>query len=223
LWNVSTTDPSPVPVILASASPRRRAAIRYLGLAPGLATAAIEEIIRPGERPVDAAVRLATGKAAAIAAAHPEGWIIGADTLVIGPDGDPLGKPATAADARSMLLQLRGRPHQVVTAQAVIRADRIATDHLSTLVLMRPYGEDEIGHYIATGDPFDKAGSYAIQNPEFRPVRSISGCYLNVVGLPICRTARLLRECGFPGSLPDLRPPWCQVCRRAAAGELEGL
>lgn len=217
---MSIADPSRAPVILASASPRRRAAIRQLGLDPIFAAAAIDETIRPDERAAVAAVRLAAGKAAAIAAAHPRCWVIGADTLVIGPDGGPLGKPATEAAARRTLLQLRGRPHQVVTAQAVAHEDRIVTDYLSTLVLMRPYTADEIDRYIATGDPFDKAGSYAIQHPGFRPVRSLSGCYLNVVGLPICRTSRLLRATGFPDPLPDLTPPWCQVCRRASAGEL---
>ncbi|HEX2172404.1 MAG TPA: Maf family protein, partial [Dehalococcoidia bacterium] len=161
--------------------------------------------------------------AAATAAAYPGAWVIGADTLVVGPKGEPLGKPPTAASARSMLLQLRGRRHRVVTAQAVIHRDRVASDHLSTLVTMRPYSDEEIAAYLASGDPFDKAGSYAIQHPTFRPVAFLDGCYLNVVGLPICRTARLLREAGFPTALPDLRPPWCQVCRRAAAGELAGL
>lgn len=208
-------------LVLASASPRRRAALGYLGVRPTVRTASIDETPLPGERPEATARRLAEAKARAVAEARD--WVIAADTLVIGPHGEALGKPATPAAARATLERLRGRRHQVVTAQAVGRGDRLAIDVLATLVTMREYTDAEIAAYVASGDPFDKAGSYAIQHPGFRPVQTITGCYLNVVGLPICRTGRMLREAGYPLPLRLLQPPWCTICRRAAARELPGI
>ena len=208
------------PIVLASASPRRRAALAWLGLSPQVAQPRIEEAIRPGERPSEAARRLAVEKAEAVAPAWPDRWLIAADTMVIGPDGEPLGKPADPDAARDMLARLRGRRHRVLTAQAVCYRDRRLVDHLSTLATMRDYSDAEIAQYIQSGDPFDKAGSYAIQHPVFRPVQFIDGCYLNVLGLPLCRTTQLLRKAGYPRPLPDLTAPWCDLCRQAAAGAL---
>ncbi len=221
--DVPEAQPGKGSLVLASASPRRRVALACLGLTPPVIPAAVEETVLPGERPVDAASRLAALKARAVGRAHPEQWVIAADTLVIGPDGKPLGKPANPAEARATLERLRCRRHQVVTAQAVVRHDRLLQDHLSTLVTMRGYTDAEIADYIESGDPFDKAGSYAIQHPTFRPVQFLDGCYLNVVGLPICRTRQLLRTAGYPEPLPDLEPPWCACCRLAAAGSLREL
>ena len=220
--DASEAEPGNAPLILASASPRRRVALACLGLTPPVIPASVEETVLPGERPVDAALRLAALKARSVGQAHPDQWVIAADTLVIGPDGEPLGKPANPAEARATLERLRRRRHQVVTAQAVGRRDRLLQDYLSTLVTMRDYTDAEIAGYVESGDPFDKAGSYAIQHPTFRPVQFLDGCYLNVVGLPICRTRRLLQAAGYP-RLPDLEPPWCHCCRLAAAGALPEL
>ena len=210
-------------IVLASASPRRRAALVWLGLTPEIAHSQIDEAIHPGERPAAAALRLAAEKATAVAPAWPDHFVIAADTMVISQDGEALGKPACPADARDMLARLRGRRHRVVTAQAIRYRDRLLLDHLSTLATMRDYSESEIERYIQSGDPFDKPGAYAIQHPIFRPVRFIDGCYLNVLGLPLCRTTQLLRKAGFPQPLPELRGPWCRLCRQAAAGALPGM
>lgn len=208
-------------VILASTSPRRRAILELLGLAVEVRPADIDEQLLPGERPAAAAVRLARAKAQAVSAAG--SWVVAADTIVVGPDGQSLGKPASAAEASAMLNLLQGCPHQVITAQTVRRGDDAVSDRMSTLVTMRAYSAAEVTAYLATGDPYDKAGAYAIQHPTFRPVATLNGCYLNVVGLAACRTARLLREMGYSGALPDPRPPWCSFCRRAAAGEVPEL
>jgi len=111
----------------------------------------------------------------------------------------------------SMLVSLRGREHQVYTAVTVFdpQTERISTQLATSNVPMRAYTHQEIQAYIATGDPFDKAGSYAIQHPEFRPVEALNGCYANVVGLPLCHLARALQALGQP-STPDL-PARCQA------------
>lgn len=188
----------PVKLILASTSPRRRQLLGLGGWMFHILPADIDETPTPGE-PADAYVlRLAKAKAQAVAEqAHRGELIIAADTTVA--DGDTiLGKPADAQEAFSMLASLRGRTHQVHTAVAVYDpADgRLLTELASTDVPMRSYTDAEIHTYIATGDPFDKAGSYAIQHPEFKPVDKLEGCYANVVGLPLCHLERLLKKFG---------------------------
>lgn len=125
--------------------------------------------------------------------------ILSADTMGIDEQGGILGKPADAADARRMLQQLRGRTHQVCTAITMIRVGAVGepslhTDLTRTGVTMRNYTDAEIEAYIATGDPFDKAGSYAIQHPVFKPVVQIEGCYTNVIGLPMCTLRQMLKR-----------------------------
>jgi MAF protein len=121
--------------------------------------------------------------------------VITADTTVL-LDGEVLGKPRDKAHARALLLALRGRWHHVVTGVAVSRSSdgklEISSASCTTPVLMRPYSEEEIAAYIATGDPLDKAGAYGIQHPEFQLTERINGCYLNVVGLPLCTLVNLL-------------------------------
>jgi len=123
--------------------------------------------------------------------------IVTADTTVL-LNGDVLGKPHDEAHARELLLALRGRWHHVVTGVVVARTiDEKLKLHgasCSTPVLMRPYSEEEIAAYIASGDPMDKAGAYGIQHPQFQPTERINGCYLNVVGLPLCTLVDLLAE-----------------------------
>ena len=130
----------------------------------------------------------------------PGGVAVAADTSVVDED-QILGKPANPRQAADMLWQLRGRVHRVLSAIAVIRAgdDAPLVDLCSTEVPMREYSDEEIFAYIQSGDPFDKAGGYAIQNPGFNPVATMAGCYANVVGLPICHLVRVLRRLNLPG------------------------
>ncbi len=196
-------------LILASASPRRRELLGHLGLPFEVQPADVDETLRPGEAPATAVRRLATAKAAMLAV--PGAWVVGADTLVTA-DGGPLGKPSDAEEARAMLLRLRNRPHQVLTGVAVIGGGKTLVSHTQTGVAMRGYTPEEIDAYIASGDPFDKAGAYAIQHPTFRPVKMINGCYCNVVGLPLAVTLALLQQAGYPAGAVA-RPALCKECR----------
>jgi septum formation protein len=185
-------------LILASSSPRRRELLGLTGLPFELATADIDETPHPGEPAAAYTIRLSQSKARAVARSVSGGaLILAADTTVA--DGDAiLGKPADPAEARAMLRQLRGRTHQVYTALTVIDSDsgEQVTDAAVTDVPMRGYSDAEIEAYIASGDPFDKAGGYAIQNSGFRPVNLTDGCFANVVGLPLCHLLRTLRRFG---------------------------
>jgi septum formation protein len=177
------------PLVLASASPRRRQILATLGLPFEAIAVDLDEEPIPGERPGALAHRLARGKAILGAQQRPYAVVIGADT-VVELDGESLGKPASPEEAFETLVRLRNRPHRVITSVAVAMREegswvRTWSDDCVTQVRMRPYSDDEIRAYIATGDPFDKAGSYAIQHPTFHPVAAIEGCYLNVVGFPL--------------------------------------
>jgi septum formation protein len=156
----------------------------------------VDETPLSGESAQDYVLRLAEAKARAVAQQAQTGdLIIAADTTVA--DGEKiLGKPIDGQEAFSMLQSLRGRVHQVHTAIAVFspKDGRLLTDLASTDVPMRDYNDAEIHDYIATGDPFDKAGSYAIQHPGFNPVNHLTGCYANVVGLPLCHLERILKQ-----------------------------
>jgi len=144
-------------------------------------------------------LRLAEGKARAVAAQVPaDSLVIAADTTVA--DGpDILGKPEDEQQAVEMLTRLRGHLHQVYTAVAILRAadGMLLLDVCVTDVPMRDYSQAEIAAYVATGDPLDKAGAYAIQHDGFHPVEHLEGCYANVVGLPLCHLVRLLRRLGM--------------------------
>lgn len=159
----------------------------------------VDETPRAGETPRAYVTRLATAKAlAASGTLRPDSAIVAADTTVA--DGNNiLGKPNDATEAVKMLQRLRGRTHQVYTAIAILLygSQTPATDVCMTHVPMRDYTDDEIFAYVATGDPFDKAGAYAIQHPRFRPVASMDGCYANVVGLPLCHLTRTLEKNGI--------------------------
>ena len=198
-------------LILASNSPRRKELLRLGGWHFRILPADVDETPLEAEPADRYVLRLAKAKARAVADQAGGGeWIVAADTTVA--DGEQiLGKPQDADEAMSMLLSLSGREHQVHTAVAVFDpcTDRMHAELATTDVPMRPYTRQEIQAYIATGDPFDKAGSYAIQHPEFHPVEALSGCYANVVGLPLCHLARALRAFSQP-SPPDL-PARCQV------------
>jgi septum formation protein len=209
-------------LILASSSPRRRALIASLGQPFDIVKPNIDEDIRRGESPLDYVSRLSREKAAAVLAQlrlapdHTAGEVLvlaadtivlAADTIGIEQDGGLLGKPRDESEAWDMLLRLRDRPHEVHTAFALHRSGDehpFWTERVRTVVTMRPYTDEEIAAYIATGDPFDKAGGYAIQHAGFRPVARIDGCYNNVVGLPLCRVKTALASIGWGGVIaPD--------------------
>jgi septum formation protein len=186
-------------LILASASPRRRAMIQLFGLPVQVWPADVDETVQH-PNPAVYVLQTARLKADAIAPQAPaDAVIIAADTTVA-LDGRILGKPADAAEARAMLQQLRGHTHQVHTAIVVLNKanGRLVEDVATVDVPMRAYSDAEIEAYIATGDPFDKAGGYAIQHPVFRPVANLADCYAAVVGLPLCHLARALRQVGAP-------------------------
>jgi septum formation protein len=197
-----------VRLILASASPRRRELLERLGLPFEVRPSGIEEPLAAGVPASTLATTLARAKAADIAdrlrAAGEAALVLGADTLVV-LDGQPLGKPTSQGDARAMLRALRGRSHEVVTAVVVRDAEpagRQLTEAVVSQVLMRDYTDDEIAAYVATGEPDDKAGAYAVQGRGRRLVSRVDGCYTNVVGLPLRTTARLLQAFGLrPASI----------------------
>ena len=188
-------------LILASSSPRRRELLAGLGLRFEIIKPDIDESCRAAEDLVEYAERLSREKAEAVARLLDEtpALVISADTIVMD-GGELLGKPADDGDARRMLLRLRGREHEVVTAFTLYRAGdapRTITRHARTAVEMRAFSEAEIDAYVATGDPLDKAGAYGIQNDEFRPVARIEGSYSNVVGLPLEALKAALGDIGF--------------------------
>jgi MAF protein len=197
-------DGASAPLVLASASPRRREILATLGLPFVVRAGDVDESPLAREEPASLARRLAEAKARAVAANAGERYVAGADTVVV-LDGALLGKPADDAAATAMLRSLRGREHQVVSGVAVLDriAGRCAVGALSTRVWMRDYGDDEVARYVASGEPLDKAGAYAIQDPHFRPVARIEGCYLNVVGLPLCLLLNLLWEAGVEVAPPE--------------------
>jgi septum formation protein len=183
-------------LVLASNSPRRRELLALGGWMFHVRPADVDESRLPAEAPADYVLRLAEEKARACAtSAHADLTIVGADTAVV--DGnDILGKPKDMVEAVEMLRRLRGRIHQVYTGIAILRLSdgKLVTDLCVTNVPMRAYGDDEIETYVATGDPLDKAGAYAIQHPTFRPVEKMAGCYASVMGLPLCHLARSMRQ-----------------------------
>lgn len=186
------------PLILASSSPRRRELLASLGLAYSVMVPNVDETRRPDESPLVYVQRMSREKARAVASRlGDEGTVLAADTIGIDGEGEILGKPTTPEEARAMLERLRGRVHLVVTAVTVLAGDRELTDCAITQVTMRDYNATEVEAYIASGDPFDKAGGYAIQHPIFSPVAHIVGSYSNVVGLPLEVVRALLGQLGW--------------------------
>jgi len=188
------------PLILASSSPRRRELLGNFSYPFQIIDSGVEENISDQYSPAAAAVILATRKAAAVAK-RTRGVVLAADT-VIDFRGRVLGKPENAAHAFRMLQLLRGEKHKVLTGLAVVNQceGRKIVSVVSTQVTMRKYLDREIEEYVESGEPFDKAGSYAIQGRGGRLVESTCGCYNNVIGLPLCETVDLLKLVGvsFP-------------------------
>lgn len=183
-------------LILASASPRRRELLTQVGLSFKVVPAHIDESRRAGESPTAYVERLAIEKAQAIHMIHPDAVVLGADTTVE-IDGHALEKPLDRADAKRMLRALSGRTHHVHTGVAVVSAAGYRTHLETTSVTFDEIDEAALEHYLATAEPYDKAGAYGIQGYAARWIPRIEGDYFNVMGLPLAATVRLLRELGF--------------------------
>ena len=190
----STTTRAPR-IVLASQSPRRRDLLDLVRIPHEVRPADIDETLFPGETPEGHSERLAREKAQAIARQLPDAVVVGSDTIVV-VDGEILGKPKDADDARRMLARLSGRGHTVFTAVAVARDSRVAAGVERVPVTFRTLASWEIDAYVATGEPMDKAGAYGIQGYGATIVERIEGDYFAVMGLPLVRLVRLLGEVG---------------------------
>ena len=186
-------------LILASASPRRAQVLHDAGFTFQVISSAVDETPLPGEPPQELVRRLAESKAQLVTQRTVgPALIIAADTIVA-VDGRALGKPPTADEAREMLEALSGRSHHVYTGLAVIRLpdEAVRLELETTQITFAPLSHEDILGYLATGEPFDKAGAYAIQGRGGRFVTRVEGCYFNVVGLPLARLFRILRDLGW--------------------------
>jgi nucleoside triphosphate pyrophosphatase len=188
---------SGTPIILASASPRRRQLLEMLHIPFEVRPSGIEERPGPGESPSDYVVRVAREKAAAVAAGAPGAVVLAADTEVV-LDGDIFGKPADAAGAVAMLRRLQGRTHQVLTAVAVAQGARVEHALDATAVTFRPCDAEVLAAYAATGEPLDKAGAYAVQGLGAPLIERVEGDFFGVMGLPLRLALDLLARFGRP-------------------------
>ena len=210
-------------LVLASGSPRRREILETAGLEFEVVLSDVTEgPPSPGELADRYATRMAGCKASAVSVRLERGTVLGADTVVV-LDGAILGKPASANEAREMLVSLRGRDHGVTTGVAVVDSETgcVETAAVTSTVRMRRYGDDEIAAYVASGEPFDKAGGYAVQDPDFSPAEGVDGCYLNVVGLPLCTAADLLSRVG-PVCIPERLGGRSGLCEGCGPGDRQG-
>ena len=183
-------------LVLASASPRRQELLRSAGITFEVQPAHIPEDPLPGEAAKACAERLAREKALAVAGQRPHDIVLGADTVVV-VDGQLLGKPSDTADAERMLRMLSGREHQVITGVCLVFSGQPSVASETTLVTVSEITDGEIADYVASGEPMDKAGAYAIQGIASRWIPRIEGDYSNVVGLPVALVWRMLQESGI--------------------------
>jgi septum formation protein len=186
-------------IILASSSPRRKKLLAQMGLQFEVIPSECKENFLPEQSPAEIATKLALDKAKNVSAKIQEpALVIGADTIVVR-ENKILGKPKDKDEAYSMLCQLQGQVHQVITGLAVIdtQSGRCLTGYERTQVELAPLTPQEIKWYISTGEPMDKAGAYAIQGFGGILIKRISGCYYNVVGLPIHRLWVMLKQMGI--------------------------
>ena len=191
------------PLILASASPRRRELLAQAGFVFEVIAADVPEIRQPGEDPIHFVTRLAREKAESVIAREgvpPDAIVLGADTVVV-VDEEVLGKPGDAADAARMLRLLSGQTHQVITGVCLAKGRERQRAAEVTFVRFATLSDEEIDAYIATGEPLDKAGAYAIQGRAGRWVPRIHGCYFNVVGLPLALVSNIIEA--MQGSAKD--------------------
>jgi septum formation protein len=200
---------SSLPLILASGSPRRVALLGELGVLFQTVASDEPETIDPRLGPDAHAAILAERKARAVASQRQAGLVLGADTIVV-LDGNLLGKPVDDAEATRLLRLLSGREHRVVTGIAVVDAGTgsVDTATVTSIIRFRALSDREIVSYVSTGEPRGKAGAYAIQGLGAGLVSALAGCFTNVVGLPLCETARLLRTAGLT---IDLAWPGCRL------------
>ncbi len=183
-----------LPFILASASPRRRELLGQAGFTFEVVPADVSEVQQPGEDPIHFVTRLAREKAESVAATHaltPDTLVLGADTIVV-VDEEILGKPKDEADAARMLRLLSGKTHQVITGVCLAKGRERQRAAEVTFVRFNTLSDPEIDAYVATGEPLDKAGAYAIQGRAGRWVPRIHGCYFNVVGLPLALVSSMI-------------------------------
>ncbi|HEU5351450.1 MAG TPA: Maf family protein [Terracidiphilus sp.] len=187
-------------LILASASPRRRKLLAQAGFKFQVRPAHVNEDVRADEDAIAYVVRLAREKAQCVfnEAGDADTVVLGADTTVV-VDGQILAKPADAADAARMLRLLSGRTHRVITGVAVVSANGTEVAAEITGVRFASLGDAEIAAYVATGEPMDKAGAYAIQGRAGRWIPRVEGCYFNVVGLPLALVTAMLEGVGAKG------------------------
>lgn len=184
-------------LVLASASPRRRQLLEMLGIEHRVVPPDVDETRRPGEAPADYVVRLAREKARAVSGRDPRPLVLAADTTVI--LGDELfAKPATVGEAVEMLGRLAGRTHQVYTGVALAQGERVETALDVSDVTFRRLSSDQIANYVATGEPMDKAGAYAIQGQGAALIDGIRGDFFGVMGLPLRLVLDLLERFGKP-------------------------
>lgn len=184
-------------LVLASASPRRRELLERVGLQFEVVPADVDESLHAGESAEQYVCRVASDKALAVARRRPEALVLASDTSVV-LDGEPLGKPVDRADALATLRRLAGRTHTVMTAVVVAHDRRVDSILERATVQMAAAGDDELAWYVATGEPLDKAGSYALQGIGAALVERIDGDPTTVIGLPLRATLELLRGAGRP-------------------------
>jgi septum formation protein len=184
-------------VILASASRRRQDLLQKLGLPFTAIPSRVEETPSEGESPEEHVLRLCEEKAREVGQHHPEHWVIGADTIVL-LEGGILGKPRNRKEAQWMLQGLQGKAHEVFTGLCILRVTdgQMMKKAVRTVVHFRALSDEETAWYLRTGEPFDKAGGYAIQGYGGVLIRSIEGSYTNVVGLPVTELVEMLRDMG---------------------------
>jgi septum formation protein len=182
-------------IVLASQSPRRREILTQAGLKFTVRVPGVEEKRSPQESPEAYVERLARDKAAS-AVEEPQEFVLGADTIVL-VDGEILEKPHTVEEAARMLTLLAGRAHEVLTGVCLIHNGQAQCGVERTTVRFAAMSGDEIAAYAASGEPLDKAGAYAIQGLASRHITGIEGCYFNVVGLPVARVYRMLKDAGY--------------------------
>ena len=180
-------------IILASSSPRRRELLSKAEVKFDICIKSVDETVPEGMSPAEGAEHTAAVKAMAVAFMNTEAVVIGADTIVVLGD-EILGKPKDKADAADMLKKLSGKEHEVITGVCLAYKGKYETFHCSSKVKFYELTDDEIRHYVASGEPMDKAGAYGIQGKGMMLVESINGDYCNIVGLPVALTVRRIKK-----------------------------
>jgi MAF protein len=198
-------------ILLASNSPRRRELLSLSGWQFKVHPAQVDETPYPDEQGEAYVLRLSETKARAVAPQAGEARLVAAADTTVVLRGEIMGKPQDDSEALAMLHRLRAGVHQVYTAVAVIdvQTGELLSDLCCTDVPMRDYQDEEMQAYVASGDPLDKAGAYAIQHAGFHPVENMQGCFANVMGLPLCHLTRTLRKLGIHP--PQDVPQACQA------------